>query len=124
MNKFLRFGLTCAGLVVGVHATAQVTFYEREDYKGRSFTATGEVDNLRRQGFNDRASSAVVKGNRWDRWEVCEDSRFRGRCVTLQPGQYASLAAMGLNDRVSSVRALERSSPPVPPPAVTGQIDL
>ncbi len=124
MKKLLRFGLTSVGLAVGAHAAAQVTFYEREDYKGRSFTADGEVDNLRRQGFNDRASSAVVKGNRGDRWEVCEDSRFRGRCVVLQPGPYASLAAMGLNDRVTSVRAVDRRNPPVPPPAATGQIDF
>ncbi len=124
MNTFLRFGLTCAGLAVGASASAQVTFYEREDYKGRSFTATAEVNNLRRQGFNDRASSVVVQGKRWDRWELCEDSRFRGRCVVLQPGSYASLAAMGLNDRVTSVRAVERRGPPEAPPATVGQIDL
>jgi uncharacterized protein YcfJ len=40
------------------------------------------------------------------RWEVCEDARFGGRCVVLRPGQYPSLSAMGLNDRVSSARAV------------------
>jgi uncharacterized protein YcfJ len=38
------------------------------------------------------------------RWEACQDDRFRGHCVVLRPGQYPSLSAMGLNDRISSVR--------------------
>jgi uncharacterized protein YcfJ/uncharacterized protein (UPF0179 family) len=82
---------------------AQVTFYEREGFEGRSFSAAEQVANLRRTGFKERAASAVVVG---DRWEVCDDTRFRGRCVVLRPGRYASLAAMGLNDRISSVRAV------------------
>ena len=82
-------------------STAQVTFYEREGFEGRSFTTETQVRNLERSGFNDRASSVVVLH---DRWEICEDARFSGRCVVLRPGRYPSLAAMGLNDRVSSVR--------------------
>ncbi|MDO8319339.1 glycine zipper 2TM domain-containing protein, partial [Rhodoferax sp.] len=35
---------------------------------------------------------------------------FRGRCVVLRPGQYPSMRAMGLNDRVSSVRAVSRDA--------------
>ena len=84
-------------------AAAQVTFYEREGFQGRSFTTEKQVGNFERFGFNDRASSVEVLG---ERWEVCQDARFRGRCVVLRPGGYPSLAAMGLNDRVSSVRAV------------------
>jgi uncharacterized protein YcfJ len=40
------------------------------------------------------------------RWEACEDTRFQGRCTVLRPGQYPSLTAMGLNDRISSVRPI------------------
>ena len=82
----------------------QVTFYERERFDGRSFTTTGAIPNFRRYGFNDRASSAVVVG---ERWEVCDDNRYRGRCVVLRPGRYPSLEAMGMNDRISSVRTVE-----------------
>jgi uncharacterized protein YcfJ len=89
------------------YAATQITFYEREGFQGRSFTADKEIRNFERYGFNDRASSAVVVG---DRWEVCEDVRFGGRCVVLRPGRYPSLAAMGLNDRVSSVRELDRNA--------------
>jgi uncharacterized protein YcfJ len=45
----------------------------------------------------------VVTG---DRWEVCEDNRFGGRCFVLQPGSYPSLRSMGMNDRISSTRAV------------------
>lgn len=37
---------------------------------------------------------------------MCEAPRFTGRCVVLRPGRYPSLAEMGLNDRISSVRAV------------------
>jgi uncharacterized protein YcfJ len=114
-----------AVLVLVGHAEAQPTLYEREDFRGQAFTAQGTVENLERQGLGDRAASVVVQGNRWERWEVCEDRGFRGRCVLLRPGQYASLAAMGLNNRIASVRVAERDSrdgdrvdPPVPQQAL------
>ncbi|MGL6108964.1 MAG: beta/gamma crystallin-related protein, partial [Rubrivivax sp.] len=87
--------------------SAQVTFYEQEGFSGRTFSTQQDVDDFRRQGFNDRASSAVVVGTRW---EVCDAVGFNGRCVVLGPGQYASLAAMGLNDSVSSVRSVNNDA--------------
>jgi uncharacterized protein YcfJ len=87
-----------------VRADGQVTFYERAGFQGRSFTTEEAIANLERAGFNDRATSAVVIG---ERWEVCDDNRYRGRCVVLRPGRYPSLEAMGMNDRISSVRTVE-----------------
>lgn len=107
MNAILRNVLAIAGLAVATQAAAQVTFYERQGFEGRSFTTSKQIGNFERYGFNDRASSVDVAGNRW---EVCEDVRFRGRCVVLRPGNYASLAAMGLNDRVSSARIVSRNA--------------
>ena len=103
----LRSTLVVAGWAIATHAAAQVTFYEREGFEGRSFSTTRQVDNFGRTGFNDRASSVVVLN---DRWEVCEDTRFSGRCAVLRPGRYPSLAAMGLDDRVSSVRTVSRNA--------------
>ncbi|HEX5805450.1 MAG TPA: beta/gamma crystallin-related protein [Macromonas sp.] len=85
----------------------QVTFFEHEGFGGRSFTTEQEVANIRRMGFNDRASSVVVVGAPW---EVCENNRFSGRCVVLRPGRYDSLRAMGLSDRVSSVRYINANT--------------
>ncbi len=48
----------------------------------------------------------VVRG---ERWQVYEDRRFRGRCVVLRPGRYSSLAAMGLNDQISSVQSVPKN---------------
>jgi uncharacterized protein YcfJ len=107
MNRILGSALTLAGLAIAGPACAQVTFYENEGFDGRNFTAREAVRDLSRYGFSDRASSAVVVG---DRWEVCDDVRFGGRCVILRPGRYPSFAAMGLNDRISSVRTVDRQA--------------
>ena len=107
MNAALRYALAVAGLAAATQAAADVTFYEREGFEGRTFTTARPIGNFERYGFNDRASSVIVIG---ERWEVCEDARFSGRCVVLRPGRYPSLAAMGLNDRVSSVRIVTRSA--------------
>ena len=82
----------------------QITFYEGEGFRGRTFIANREVVNFGVFGFNDRASSVVVDQGRW---EVCENARFGGRCVILRRGSYESLAGMGLNDRISSVRPVD-----------------
>lgn len=107
MNYALRIAMGAAGLALATQAAAQVTFYEGQDFEGRSFTTRKQIDNLERFGFNDRASSVIVAR---DRWEVCEDARFGGTCVVLRPGRYPSLAAMGLGDRVSSLRMVKRSA--------------
>lgn len=107
MNSRLRNILAMACLAISTVAVADVTFYEREDFAGRSFSTGRQVANFERFGFNDRASSVIVSSQRW---EVCEDRRFRGRCVVLRPGEYPSLAAMGLNERVSSVKPIQRNA--------------
>jgi uncharacterized protein YcfJ len=90
-------------LAFAAQASAQVTFYEQEGFQGRTYSTQQRVANLERSGFNNRASSVIVVGQRW---QACEDMRFEGRCTVLRPGQYPSLTAMGLNDRISSVRPL------------------
>ena len=107
MNALMRNAIAVAAVAIASQAVAQVTFYEHDDFQGRSFTTARQIGDLQRVGFNDRASSVNVVGNRW---EVCEDVRFSGRCVILRPGRYPSLGAMGLNDRVSSVRIVARNA--------------
>jgi len=107
MNRILRSLLFVAGVFVAGQAAAQITLYEHDGFNGQSFTADRQVWNLERWGFNDKASSAVVRGGAW---EVCSDARFEGRCVVLRPGDYPSMGALGLNDRISSVREVSRSN--------------
>jgi uncharacterized protein YcfJ len=101
MKATMKAVVVAAALAITSQAAAQVTFFEGEGFAGRSLTADRSIGNFEQYGFNDRASSAVVRGG-W--WEACEDARYSGRCVMLRPGSYGSLAAMGLNNRVSSVR--------------------
>ncbi len=110
MKTVVRLTLSAVAALMAGQALAEVTFFERENFQGRSFTAQQQVGNLQRAGFNDRASSVIVGGERGTRWEVCEDVRFRGRCMILRPGHYPSLSAMGLNDQVSSVKPVGRNS--------------
>jgi uncharacterized protein YcfJ len=84
---------------------ARVTFYENDNFQGRAFTTEQQAGDFTRFGFNDRASSVLVEG---DRWQACENVRFGGRCVVLRPGAYASLGAMRLDNKITSVRALAR----------------
>lgn len=86
---------------------AEITLFGREDFRGRSFSTHEPVRNLNRQDFGDRASSAIVRGGRF---EICDGRGFQGRCLVLRPGQYPSLEAMGMNDAIASVRPVPRQA--------------
>ncbi len=103
----LKTLLAIAGFAVTTQVLAQITFYENENFQGRSFTTQRNVVNFERFGFNDRASSVIVMNNRV---EVCDDVRFGGQCTVLRPGRYPSFRTMGINDRVSSVRVVDTRS--------------
>src|SRR5204863_6420283 len=105
MKAILTATLALAAALVAGRASADVTFYEHDNFSGRAFTTQEPVENFRRFGFNDRASSVVVSG---ENWEVCEDPGFSGRCMVLRPGTYPSLRAMDMNDRLSSARSAGR----------------
>ncbi|MEP7205937.1 MAG: beta/gamma crystallin-related protein [Casimicrobiaceae bacterium] len=90
-------------------ATGQITFYERPDFRGRTFTTYDAIRDFTRYGFNDKAASVVVRDGAW---QVCTDAEFRGECVTLNPGRFPTLISMGIKNRVSSLRPLGGSAPP------------
>ncbi|MBU1353703.1 MAG: glycine zipper 2TM domain-containing protein [Gammaproteobacteria bacterium] len=101
MKISCKAALATVALAAAAHASAEITFYQQEHFQGRSFVTERRVGNFERFGFNDRASSVTVTN---ERWEVCEDARFSGRCMVLRPGQYPSLGAMGMNNGISSAR--------------------
>ncbi|QDQ27927.1 glycine zipper 2TM domain-containing protein [Chitinimonas arctica] len=107
MNTMSKVAWSVAATLMTTQAAAQAIFFEREGFEGRSFTTAKQVDNFDRYGFNASASSVAVLS---DRWEVCENARFGGQCTVLRPGRYTSLGAMGLSDRVSSVRPVNKDS--------------
>jgi uncharacterized protein YcfJ len=103
MKQQLKFIIGVSSLLLVAHASAQIVFYEGEGFRGRTFSANGPQNNFRNSGFNDLASSVVVTNGRW---EVCDDANFGGRCMILSRGSYDTLAGMGMNNRISSVRPI------------------
>lgn len=105
MNRPLTHALLCAAAFL-THAAAQageLTLFEDDNFRGRAVTVRDTTDDLSRAGFNDKASSIMVRSGTWD---VCTDSGFRGNCKTLTPGEYRSMP--GMNDAISSVREVGR----------------
>ncbi len=105
MNWKLKTALAASALVVAAQAAAQITFYEGDGFRGRNFTANSQVNNFKRVGFNDMATSVVVTNGRW---EVCDNINFGGSCVVLRKGSYDSLSGLGMSNRISSVRRVNR----------------
>jgi uncharacterized protein YcfJ len=117
MKRTIPFALGLAVFLVAPLAAAQVTLYEWDGLRGQVFTADRPINDLTRYGFNDRASSMVVQHGQW---EVCEHQNYQGECRILRPGQYPSLSAMGLNNKISSFRRVDGkpSHAYAPPPPV------
>jgi uncharacterized protein YcfJ len=107
MKTIVKAVLATSALACTLSASAQIIFYENPNFQGRSVSADQPLGNFNRVGFNDRASSAIVLQ---DRWEVCDDVYYGGRCIVLRQGRYPSLGAMGLNDRISSTREVHREA--------------
>ena len=123
--RTLKMALAVAGVAMATQAGAQITLYDGEGFRGPAFTADRAIYDFDPSGFNDRGRSLVVSGGTW---QVCEDARFQGRCVVVQPGNYDSLRSMGMSGRISSVRPVDSvaryDQAPAPgygpPPAVYG----
>ena len=92
---------------VAAQGPAEITLFGRPGFEGRSFATREPVGNLGRYDFNDRASSVIVSGGRF---EVCDERGFEGNCMILRPGQYPSLSEIGMEDAISSVRPVARQA--------------
>jgi len=104
LATLLRGAFVLFALPLAARAQAQAQLFEHDSFQGRSYTLARAATNLATVGFNDVASSVLI---RQGQWQLCSDAGFRGQCVTLGPGRYPSLQAMGLSERLSSVRRLD-----------------
>jgi hypothetical protein len=80
---------------------SSIILYEHDNFGGRSYSTSGSVSNLNDSGFNDRASSIIVLGGRW---QICETIRER------RAASPCSLAACG-SDRLGGLRGLGMAGP-------------
>lgn len=111
MTSWLRNLLALlAALAASGAAVAAVTLFQHENFAGQRLEASGTIENLALQAFNDTANSIVVERGSW---QFCVHAGFQGACVTLGPGQYPSLRAMGMNDTISSLRPLGPDGRPI-----------
>ena len=97
----------------------EITLYQNRDFRGDTLTLRRGAPDLELTGFNDRASSVIVRDGVW---EACSDPNFRGTCTQLRPGQYNRIEG-AINDRIASVRELVGVSvAPSPAPMVQAPV--
>jgi len=101
---------------IRVFGNAEVTVYQDRDFEGRSRTFASDMNDLRRDGWNDAISSVRVRpgaasANRWGRPAVpangaCfyEDVEFTGQYFCSRQGESIEMVPAGTNDRISSIR--------------------
>lgn len=102
-SRLLRAALLSGAMLAGT-AHAQITIFKQPNFTGGDMTLRGDASSLASSGFNDQASSLVVRSGQW---EVCTQPDFRGDCVTLDRGEYPSLDPR-INHRIESVRQVGR----------------
>ena len=57
----IKFAFAASALALAAQASAQVTFYEAEGFRGQTFSASRPIQNFQRAGFNDlRARQAIT----------------------------------------------------------------
>src|SRR5437868_5361809 len=122
MRSPIRFALALAAVAVAPSAFAAVILYADEGFRGPSVTIERPAEHLRGPGYDHRALSAVVTQ---DRWELCDQPQYGGRCIVLRPGRYPSLDTIGMGRRIASIRDVARDArieeyryAPLPPVAV------
>jgi hypothetical protein len=113
----MRIGFVTMLIILGAVALSQpvgfsqerqvggvgLTVFTEPGFSGRSATIRVDTPNLQESGLNDRIVSLRVA--RGEQWEVCEDSKYRGRCVVVS-GSESDLSQTGWSHTISSVRRL------------------
>jgi hypothetical protein len=94
-------------LFVAKAGAADLTLYADDDYQGRALGVVFDERSVGVLNFDIRASSLVVE---LSSWILCTGEEYTGQCITLEPGRYASLQALGLDDAVTSVRRRDAAS--------------
>ena len=65
VKALIKSMLAAGALAASSASFAQVTVFQANNFQGSAFTTQPAVGDFERFGFNDRASSVVVAGQRW-----------------------------------------------------------
>jgi len=101
LHRLTRAALVLAAAAAASAHAGELTLFTHSNFAGPPLTLRGSEPDLDRLGFNDRASSVVVRSGTW---QLCEHSEYRGRCMVVERGEYPVLD--GFNDVISSVREI------------------
>lgn len=78
--------------------------YENPDYRGMRLEVADTIPDLAYSGLDDQITSVrVLRGS----WQLCTGRDFTGQCWTLDADN-PNLKALGANDKISSIRRLQR----------------
>lgn len=97
---------------------ATLELFADDRFRGERRVLTGEVPDLGRLDFDDRAAS--IRLGRSQAWEVCLDRNYRG-CRVVDT-DWSELSELDLKRRISSLRPYRRGG--VAPPVAEGRIVL
>lgn len=100
--------------LTGLAAAHDVELYEQPGFAGVRLTLSDAAPDLAGYALGERVSSLVVLRGQW---EFCTRPQYRGECITVGPGRYATLPR-ALDDRLASLRRADGDGPagPRPPP--------
>ncbi len=82
------------------HSHVGIILYQEDNFGGDSREIRDDQPDLDWIHFDDRVSSVEV---RHGVWELCTDSHYRGRCITVNH-DVAKLDRLHFDDTISSVR--------------------
>jgi hypothetical protein len=93
------------------YGRGSIELYGQPGFNGRTLKLDRDTPSMEGTGFDDRASSVVVRDGTW---QLCSDPGFEGTCRVYAPGRYADLG-YGMAKQVSSARLLRshRDAPAV-----------
>ncbi len=86
----------------GSFVRGSIELYGQPGFGGRTLTLDRDTPTLENTGFDDRASSIVVREGTW---QLCADPGYSGSCRIFAPGRYADLG-YGMAKQVTSARML------------------
>lgn len=84
----------------GLDSRDGITLFSQTDFRGKSLTLAGPVNDLQDRLFDNEARSALVHAGEW---ELCTGDDFDGRCETTYDS-VPDLRLINLGDRISSVQ--------------------
>lgn len=76
-----------------------VELFDGPDFSGRAVRIHNDVPSLYKRGFDDAASSMVIREGSW---QVCTGDGYEGRCRVFEPGEYADLR--GFDNHIGSLK--------------------